>query len=355
MESFGDPVYPLIRWPEGWTAPPVPHGFGGIAVHTRRSRWSRHRAPARNVGVNGRPLWHGWGRMIAVVPPGEHLVEVREETVEGASWVSVRTGEVVELDYVASRSLVAPGLLGRAPVRGVGTTRRSWVLSMSLLLIGLAVLPLTRIPELLSRPPRFTLLIAAMVSAALVGPWLWERQQTRRDRRLRALASDEARLVTDAASRKPGNFLGITPREIPEPGYGDCGLVVAFRYSHTLTAGRRHAGSECSWLADPRLWIDGRKRPASWATWWYELPGGCHEVEIWLPTGQSGNEPLSPLTVPVDIADGDTRMLVIDVETHTDLGTTHLSLMEDGSYRHLRRSTVDRVLNVSHQINVTTR
>jgi len=300
--------------------------------------------------------------MIAVVPPGEHLVEVREESVEGASWVSVRSGELVELDYVASRSPDSPGLLGSAPVRGVGTTRRSWLLSVSLLLIALAVLPLTRIPELLSRPPRFTLLVAAMVSGALAGPWLWERRQRRRDRRLRALASDEARLVTDAVSRKPGNFLGITPREIPEPGYGACGLVIVFQYEHTLSAGRRHAGSECSWLADPRLWIDGRKRPASWATWWYELSAGRHEVEVWLPTGQSGaglervgSEPLTPLTVPVDIAEGDTRMLVIDVETHTDLGTTHLSLLEDGSYRSLRRSTVDQVLNVSHQINVTTR
>ncbi|MEV0646429.1 hypothetical protein AB0I28_14320 [Phytomonospora sp. NPDC050363] len=300
--------------------------------------------------------------MIAVVPPGEHLVEIREESVEGACWVSVRSGQTVELEYVASRAPGSPGLLGHIPIRGVGTTKRSWALSLGLLLVALAILPYTRLPELLGRPPRFTLLVAAMVSAALAGPWLWERRRRRKDMRLRTEAADEARLVTDAASRKPGHFLGTTPKAVPKPDYGTSGLLVAFRHRHTLTPGQEHAGNRCSWLADPRLWIDGRKRPASWATWWFELPDGHHEVEVWLPTGQdhagptrSPDERIAPLTVPVDIAEGDTRLLVIEVETHTTFGTATLSLVEDGSHRPVPRRTTELPLNVSHQISVTTR
>lgn len=354
MGSFKNPAYPLIRWPEGWRAPPIPHGSGGIAVRTGRPQ--RSTEPARNIGVNGRPLWHGWGRMIAVVPPGEHLVEVREEAVEGACWVSVRGGELVELDYLSSRTRGAPGILGRAPIRRIGTTKRSWILSLTLFLVALAILPFTRIPELLSRPPRFTILIAGMLSAALAAPWLWERHRRRRDLRLRSAAADEARLVTDAASRKPGYFLGAVPKSVPEPGPGASGLLVAFGHRHTLTPGRRHAGSECSWLADPRLWIDGRKRPASWATWWYELPAGRHEIEVWLPAERpTPDERIAPLTVPVDIEAGDTRLLVIDIETHTSLETTRLSLFEDGSYRPVARRDIERALNVRHQISVTTR
>ncbi|GIG69344.1 hypothetical protein [Phytomonospora endophytica] len=359
MESFRDPTYPLMRWPDRWSRPPLPHGFGGIAVRTRRARGIRRHEPDRNIGVNGRPLWHGWGRMIAVVPPGEHLVEVREKAVEGASWVSVRTGEVVELDYVASRTPGAHGLLGRRPVRGIGTTKRSWVFSAAALLVAFAVLPFTGLPETLGRPPRFTFLVAGMIAIACLAPWAWERRRRRADRRIRIDAADEARLVTDAVSRQPASFLGTTPRSIPAPAEGLGCLLIAFQYRHTLAEDLPHAGNAHSWLADPRLWIDGRSRPASWATWWYELTPGRHEVEVWLPTGEGrSGEPddrITPLTVPVRVAEGDIRLLAIEVDTHTRLGATQLNLVEDGSTRTLRRPAFGERVDVSHQISVRTR
>lgn len=364
LGSFEDPVTPLMRWPQGWSAPPLPKGFGGIAVRTRRgARFDMRRGePARNVGVNGRPLWYGWGRMIAVVPPGEHLVEVREESVEGACWVSVRAGDLVELDYVAPRSRSGEGLLGPAPVRRVGTTRRPFVLSFAAVVLVLAGVSYTRFFELLSRPPRFTLFVAAALSLALAVPWWWTRRRRIGDERYRAAMSDEARLVTDAASRKPGDFLGITPRTVPDPGPAHSGLIIQASLRHTLSPGRAHAGLQCSWLPDPRLWINGRKRPVSWATWWYELPPGRHEIEVWLPTTEAtststrnGEEHINPLTVPVDIAAGETRRLDIEVRAHSRVNDAHLNLFEDGGHRKVERDDGWTDVDVTNRVSVTTR
>lgn len=313
---------PMLEWPEGRPAPELPAGRGGIAVRTwYGSRWDRrYPETARNVGVDGRPLWHGWGRMVAVVEPGEHLVEVRGERVEGARLVTVRSGELVELEYVGPRNWGACGLLAASPVREVGATMRPWLVAFGVLMSALLCLPYTELADAVGKGPRFTILTIAALAATVAIPLLWTRFRSRRDAAYRAAKSHDARPVSD------GWFLGDTPRSTPSPPPGFGGVLVVARLRHSLTTGQPTAGNPHAWLPSPRLHVDGRDQPISWACWWYPLPAGSHEITFApaAPDLPDDVEPeLTPVTLRVDIREGVTRRLTIRTRAWTALRSAY--------------------------------
>ncbi|GIG66684.1 hypothetical protein [Phytomonospora endophytica] len=308
---FADPAVPVLEWPEDRPAPRLPAGKGGIAVRTRYGgRWDRrYPEPARNVGVDGRPLWHGWGRMIAVVEPGAHLVEVREERAEGARIAHVAAGTVVELEYAAPRNWGTVGTFGPAPVREVGATTRPWLLAFGGLMAALAAFTRAGYP-----PDGWTPL--ALVAVAVALPPVWNRYRARADRRYRACLAGAPHRFTD------GWFLGDTPGDLPDPGPEHGGLLLRFRLRHGIRTGEALAGNPHAWLGPPRPRIDGHAHRASWATWWYRLPPGRHTVAVLPPEvaiAGGAPEPAVPVTFEIGLHPGRTRALLVELSGESTL------------------------------------
>ncbi|KUL40564.1 hypothetical protein [Actinoplanes awajinensis] len=275
----------MNSWEKQWPPTPFPDarvrpavGTGGIAVRIRtKSRDIAQFSKLFTVGIDDRPVWWGLGRMIAVVEPGEHLVEVRGRlAVESTRRVRVAAGEIVELDFwtpAASFGSSTRGTLVPAPGRRRPGTGRylvwGWLAAIGLMLaFTLLDVPLNGF---------FLALLAVPVLAAVLAIW-WKR---RGDQQYRVAASAEAAAEagrTDAA----GWFLGDAepPAHLLE-GTADGLLVVTGTHALERTRNgqrdRNHV-DENGWVPWPELTVDGVQRPLSWQTWCYRLPPGEHDV-----------------------------------------------------------------------------
>ncbi|MEV0650229.1 hypothetical protein AB0I28_33710 [Phytomonospora sp. NPDC050363] len=323
-KPFADPAVPVLPWPEGRAAPALPPGHGGISVRTwNNTRWDYNRpARPRAVGIDDRPLWHGYGRMVAVVAPGQHLVEVRRDHVEGSRLVEVAAGELVELEYAAPHGFALDGVLTAPPSRIVGTTLRPWLLFLVFLAATPVVLSRSGASESLGGAT--AAVSAGLILAGLLVTIAWQVGVRRRGERYRAEAADEPRPVTTASGT--GVLLGHTPRRIPAAQAGRAGLLIDARLAHTVRMNGFPVESSTSphgWAPRPRLWIDGREHPVSWAHWWYMLAPGTHEIRFEVPgpalaAGAPGCEP-ARTSLNVEVPDGSTRRLRMDVEARTEV------------------------------------
>ncbi|MCW3817243.1 hypothetical protein ONA91_22580 [Micromonospora sp. DR5-3] len=319
----GYPEAPVVPWPVGGPAPALPPGMAGVSVRVRTrgsdpATWLQLKA----VGVDDRPMWRGYGRMVTVVEPGEHLVEVRGPgSAESVRRVSVRPGEVAELEYFMPASYgTVEGMLARPPVRrrpGPG----AWVFVLPLL--ATSSFPL--LPGKLSPPVAAA--AAAGLIAGLVGlTLLVSRGKRAIDRRRRVAASYES--TGDVRDADRGMFLGDGE---PPAGLTDAGrgaLVVTgvsaqeYRWNG-LGVVSEPAEDPNSWIPWPVLSIDGERRPFSWRTWAYRLPPGEHEVtvEMRAPGGAEVAAP-EPVRVPVRIVAGQVTRLDLRVNTRTEVHST---------------------------------
>jgi len=319
-KPFADAGVPVLPWPEGQAAPALPGGHGGIAVRAwNNTRWDYNRpARPRAVGVDGTPLWHGYGRMVAVVAPGEHLVEVRRDHVEGTRLVRVTAGSIVELEYAAPHGFALDGVLTAPRARIVGTTLRPWLLFILYLVAAPLVLKTTGATEALGSAG--VAVAAGLIVAGFAAALLWQLGVRRRGERYRAEAADEPRPVQWPTGT--GVLLGHTPRSAPAGG----GLELAAVLDHGVRMNGSLVESSTSrhgWVPSPRLWIDGQERPVSWSRWWYPLPPGTHEVRLEIvgtPLGEGApaDRP-APVTSRVDIAEGVARRLTAEVESRTEV------------------------------------
>ncbi|WP_406280838.1 hypothetical protein [Embleya sp. NBC_00896] len=326
-QAYPAAAFPVLAWPDGLSAaPPLPAGCGGVSVRSRSgSRWvAAAGTPVRNVGVDGHPLWHGWGRMIAVVPPGPHLVEVRSDRAEAARVVTVRAGELASLEYAAPRGWAATGVLGEAPVRDVGSTARPLVVSCA----AFAVLAVTVVP-LLARsyqgPPRWAW-PATSLALSTAGLLLTLVRGRRRDARYRRDVADVAHFVDGAPTESGGYFLGPGPGPVPQPGSGQGGLVLTAALIHDLWLhGHRDVRHPYAWIGAPRLVIDGVPHVASWSTWWYPLEVGDHEIEFGLPRSAVPTvAPIAeervdpPVRLTIRVHTGANHTLAVQAKTRAD-------------------------------------
>ncbi|MEU8801413.1 hypothetical protein [Spirillospora sp. NPDC048819] len=267
------------------------------------------------VGVDGRPVWHGVGRMVAVTEPGEHLVEVwghgSAETVRG---IRAEAGQVAELDYRMPASMGgAEGVLVPAPGsrrRRMGSgVRWGWV---PILVVSAAWL----IDEWRDLPETSAVGVGVLVCAVLAGVLAVAVKQ-RADRRYRVRMSHEA--GADPRAAETGMFLadGRCPAGIAE---GDIGALLITetaerKYSwNGLGFGRRPVTDPNAWLPWPTLAIDGARRPFAWRSWCYRLPPGAHEVTVEPASDRPKSETAA---VKVEIAPG--RVTRVDLRVKADV------------------------------------
>lgn len=319
-KPFADAGVPVLPWPDGQAAPALPSGHGGIAVRAwNNTRWDYNRpARPRAFGVDGRPIWHGYGRMVAVVAPGEHLVEVRRDHVEGTRLVHVTAGSIVELEYAAPHGFALDGVLTAPPARIVGTTLRPWLLFLVYLFAAPLVLNATGATEALGSAG--VAVAAGLIAAGFVAALLWQMGVRRRGERYRAEAADQPRPVQWPTGT--GVLLGHTPKQ---PSAGN-GLELAAVLEHTVRMNGSIVESSTSphgWVPSPRLWIDGQERPVSWSHWWFPLSPGAHEVRfevVGTPLGEGvPAERPAPVTTRVDITENTARRLTVTVESRTEI------------------------------------
>ncbi|MBB6032861.1 hypothetical protein [Phytomonospora endophytica] len=310
----------VLPWPDGTAAPVLPAGLGGISVRSvERDGWEHNKPPRpRAVGVGGRPLWHGFGRMVAVVEPGGHLVEVRHVHVEGTRLVTVTAGELVELEYAAPRTFAPSGVLSIPPSRVVGTSLRPWLLFM---------LYLAGVPLLLKSTGASARLGAAstpvavgLILAGILAVVAWQIGVRRRDARFRVRAADGPRPVGN------GVLLGSTPKLVPEPAEGQGGLLLAVALSHEVRMNGMPVETSTSphgWVPSPRLWIGDEEFPVSWTQWWYALPPGRHDLrlEVAGPLLAKDAPPSGPVpvTATVEVTAGVTGRLSVAVASRTEI------------------------------------
>lgn len=316
----GYPDAPVTPWPVGGPAPTLPPGAAGVSVRIRTRAadpptWVQLKA----VGVDDRPMWRGYGRMVTVVAPGEHLVEVRgAASAESVRRVTVRAGEIAELEYFMPASYGSvEGLLARPPVRrrpGPG----AWVIVAPLL----AAFCFPLLPRTGSTPVAAAAtvgLVAVMIGLAL----LVSRGKRAIDRRRRVAASTEA--AGDLRGADRGMLLadGEPPAGLTDAAHG--ALVVTgvsaqeYRWNG-LGALSRPAQDPNSWIPWPLLSIDGERRPFSWRTWAYRLPPGEHEVLVQVrPPGGAEVAAPEPVRVPVRITAGQVTRLELRVRTRTEV------------------------------------
>ncbi|HEY1177364.1 MAG TPA: hypothetical protein VGF17_14505 [Phytomonospora sp.] len=330
-KAFADPAVPVLPWPEGQAAPALPPGHGGISVRTwNNTRWDYNRpARPRCVGVDDRPLWHGYGRMVAVVAPGEHLVEVRRDHVEGSRLVTVAAGSMVELEYAAPHGFALDGVLTAPPARAVGTTLRPWLLFMLYLVATPVVMSWTGATDALGSAA--VAVGAGAIVAGFAVTLLWQASVRRRGERYRSEAADEPRRV------ESGVLLGHTPKTVPTPPAGQGAVLLDAHLEHSVRMNDFPVESSTSphgWLPRPRLWIDGREHPVSWAHWWYPLPPGPHEIrfEVTTPPLASGAPPAAPTrtVATVEATPGSTRRLRVAVESRTQIQQARENPAADG-------------------------
>jgi hypothetical protein len=108
--AHADSPYPVLPLPAD-TPPVLPEGTGGIAVHTRCPPRARRFTLAPIVGVDGKPAVYGWGDALVVVPAGERLVEVQYVEPMRSRLVTVASGQIVAVEYVAAGDGASPGTL----------------------------------------------------------------------------------------------------------------------------------------------------------------------------------------------------------------------------------------------------
>lgn len=322
VQAYPSAASSVLAWPDGLAPPALPTGCGGIAVRCRSgSKWvAKAGTPVRNVGVDGRPLWHGWGRMIAVVPPGDHLVEVRGERSEAARLVAVEAGDLIQLEYGAPRGYATIGVLGESPVPDVGTTTRPWVIWPGLF----AFATVTVVPE--GEDGGRPIWLLAALATCLVALVLDLAAVRRRDTRRRRAAADLSRFIDSSPDHVGGFLLGRHDCGTPPPGSGEGGLLLMADLVHELwLGGERETRHEYAWLGPPRLRIDGVPHVAAWSTTWYPLDPGDHEIEVRLPVPpvaatQSGANTwgVEPVTLTARIGPADTCVLAVRATTRID-------------------------------------
>lgn len=325
-QAYPDPAFPVLAWPEHLPPPPLPAGHGGIAVRSRSgSSWvAPYGTPVRNIGIDDQVLWHGWGRMVAVVPPGEHVVEVRGERVEAVRSVTVAAGELVELEYAAPRGYAKTGVLAEPPARDVGAGLRPTLLWAAVFIV-LAARITPRIGEPTHGGSRW--LTAGLVALAVAVAVLVRAGRRRGDVRYRRNTAQPPHYVDARHPLAGGYLLGGTVRELPGAAAGQGGLLVITDLRHDLwLAGRREARHARAWIAPPRLLIDEVPRTVSWSTWWFPLDVGRHTITVGLPESEDlgGATPSrrgsgAPVTVHVDIAEGATRTVMVRARTRIDV------------------------------------
>lgn len=316
----GYPDAPVTPWPAGGPPPALPPGAAGVSVRIRTratdpANWVRLKA----VGVDDQPMWRGHGRMVAVVEPGEHLVEVRgAASAESVRRVTVRAGEVAELEYFMPASYgTVEGLLTRAPARrrpGPG----AWVIVAPLL----AAFCFPLLPRATSTPVAAAAtvgLVAVMIGLML----LVSRGKRAIDRRRRVAASEEA--AGDVRGAERGMFLGDgePPAGLTDAAHGAL-VVTGVSAQEYRWNGRgalaQPAQDPNSWIPWPVLAIDGEPRRFSWRTWAYRLPPGEHEVLVRArPPAGAEVAPPEPVRVPVRITAGRVTRLELRVRTRTEV------------------------------------
>ncbi|KUL40563.1 hypothetical protein [Actinoplanes awajinensis] len=272
----------MLLWPDDRPAPVLPAGKAGIAVRIRSKAGDPAPYPKLfTVGVDDRPLWWGLGRMIAVVEPGEHLVEVRGmRAADTARQVRVAAGEIAELEFWTPRASATSkvrGILVPAPARRRPGTGRYLVLGY---LVAFTLLILTSIANLRPDGRGFAALVAVPIAVALLAIW-WKR---RGDARYRVAASVEA---AEAGRDGPGGWFlgdGEPPARLADDGHGVLVVTGALTRDYTWN-GRRFinhmpATNVNAWMPWPDLTIDGEPRPFSWHSWCYRLTPGPHEITV---------------------------------------------------------------------------
>ena len=133
------PGAPVLPWPKGKPAPSIPEGKGGVSVRIRERFYDLPRyVQCGAVSVDDQPMWSGSGRMVIVVDPGEHLIEVwGKESPHTARLVQVACGKIVEMEHWMPISdwVKVEGILVPAPIRlrPGAENLASWLVILALL------------------------------------------------------------------------------------------------------------------------------------------------------------------------------------------------------------------------------
>ncbi|GAB7036553.1 MULTISPECIES: hypothetical protein [Catenuloplanes] len=315
------PGTPVLPWPATAPAPALPPGTAGIAIRVRRGGFdSPHFRAARAIGVDDRPLWHGLDRAVAVVEPGTHLVEVRDDTgAESIRRVEAVAGEITEWH------MWSPATYGRVPgilVPAAQARRRPGPHAWGIV-AGFAAMAV--VPQLLGGLGGVVVLIG-MLAAFPLALFGVGRIKKVIDDRYRVAVSTAAEGRTDPAEAEDGMFLGHA--DVP-PGVADTTHGVLLLTADTTLKyskdGRdmilRPTVDRNTWIPWPRLTIDGRSRRLAWQNWAYRLPPGPHELLVTpqapaTPDNVPGVAPqvtVTPVRVPVDIRAGETTRLHLTV------------------------------------------
>ncbi|GAB7045679.1 hypothetical protein [Catenuloplanes indicus] len=309
------PGAPVLPWPERTPPPPLPPGTAGIAVRVRRARFdSPNFRRSRAIGLDDRPLWHGLDRAVVVTAPGEHLVEVRDETgAESVRRVRATAGEITEWHMWSPASYGrVPGMLVPAgsPRRRPGPGIWPILLAPALLAAG----PLLLAPE--SRAGRIAMLIYMLLVMPLT-ILAYSRVKGVIDRRYRVAMSTEARA-------EPSDVMFLAHGDVPPGLAGAAHGVLLLTGDTTLEYTRdgreiavRPVTDPHAWIRWPALRIDGADRPFAWHNWAYRLPPGPHELLVTpRPPAGAGDQAritTTPVRVRVDIRPGETTHLRLTV------------------------------------------
>lgn len=322
----------VVPWPVGEPAPRLPAGAAGISVwiRTRNSDPARMAGP-NMIGVDDRPMWHGVGRAVVVVEPGQHLVEVRGRfSAESVRRVRVAAHEIAEFEYWTPRSTL-DGVLVPPPARGRA--------GIGLWAFPIMFLPLTGIAYLggafdADSTGAFYPAAPAMLVVPPLLAFLTSRGKRWLDRRYRVRQSYEA-AEADARVADTGAFLGDGP---PPAGLADqtrgalvvVGTLWRDYVWNNVTLLNYPYSDPNGWQPWPVLAIDGVRRPFSWRSWCYRLPPGRHEVTVTLPPpgdgtaaavdgGPAVQTPTS--TVAVEIVAGAVTSLELRVKSRIEVRT----------------------------------
>lgn len=112
--------YPVLDYDGFGPPPPLPDGHGAVWVFTWCGKVARKYSLGPLVGVDGQQTSFGYGRVLIVLPAGEHLLEVQSVSSMRTMRVTVEPGQIVPVEYVSAANDHSPGAIGNGPQRPPG-------------------------------------------------------------------------------------------------------------------------------------------------------------------------------------------------------------------------------------------